>query len=83
VSAPVARRNPVRDLVAWLAFTAGTLFVVADIIRLTITGLFILGAVLLAVWLWLIGGFRKEFWDGPDPDPNALTRLDELDRGTR
>jgi len=72
-----------RALIAWIAFVAGVLFVATDIIRLEITGLFILGAVLLAVWLWLIGGFRKEFWDGPDPDPNALTRLDELDRGTR
>lgn len=52
-----------RVMCAWLAFTIGVLFVTVDIVRLTITGLFLTGVIALAVWFFLIGAHRREFWD--------------------
>lgn len=57
--------SPLRTLLAWMAFAAGVLFVVVDIVRLDITGLFLLGVVLLTFWVWGIGGFTAEFWFRP------------------
>jgi len=61
-----------RSLLAWLAFTAGCIFIVASIVRLHIDGLTVLGAGLLVFWAWGIGVFRSEFWveptDGSHPD---------------
>lgn len=51
-----------RLTLAWIAFAIGTLFMLIDIIRLNMTGLGVLGTVLLVFWVWGIGGFRREFW---------------------
>lgn len=51
-----------RVMCAWVAFTIGVLFVTVDIVRLNITGLFLAGVIALAVWFFLIGGHRPEFW---------------------
>jgi hypothetical protein len=61
-----------RALLAWIAFTAGALFVVIDIVRLSITGLAVLGVVLLVFWLWGIGGFTASFWRLPDSAGGAF-----------
>lgn len=62
-----------RALLAWMAFAAGALYLVVDIMRLQITGLAVLGVVLLVVWLWGIGGFTAGFWSRtPDSAGGAL-----------
>lgn len=50
---------------AWVFFFPGVLFVTVDVVRLNITGLFLLGVVFLVLWLYLLGGFTREFWNGP------------------
>lgn len=58
-------------IVAWVFFAPGVLFVTVDIVRLDITGLFLLGSVFLALWFWLIGGFTRDFWIQPTPTPTG------------
>ncbi|NLP82608.1 hypothetical protein HF576_01980 [Microbacterium sp. CFH 90308] len=71
-----------RALLAWIAFVAGVLFIVVDVVRLSITGLFLLGVVLLVVWAWGIDAFRASFWIAPidGSHPDALGSLDLLER---
>ena len=72
----------VPPIFAWLTFTAGCVFVTVDVVRLNITGLALAGAVMLVLWLWGIGGFRRDFWVediGPD-HPDALGSLDIRER---
>ncbi len=70
-----------RALLAWLAFTAGCIFVTVDIVRLNITGLFLAGAGLLIFWAWGIGAFRRDFWieDIDSTHPDALGSLNIRD----
>jgi hypothetical protein len=60
-----------RALTAWAAFTAGVILVTTDIIRLNITGLFLLGVTLLILWFWGIGGFTPAFWNQGYPIPRS------------
>lgn len=74
-----------RVLLAWLAFAAGVVFLVVDIVRLQISGLAVLGVLLLAFWLLLIGAFRRDFWvaEIPSTHPDALGSLDVREREGR
>lgn len=64
----------IRALIAWLCFIAALIFMGFDVIDFTITGLFILGVVLLVVWARLLGIFTTAFWliDGPERHPDEL-----------
>lgn len=64
-------------VVAWAVFFIPAVIVLgADVARMTgeaiaghpggPSGLLLLGLVFLAVWLWLIGGFRAGFWVRPE-----------------
>lgn len=74
-----------RVLIAWMSFAAGSIFITADIIRLRITGLALLGAVLLIIWVWLLDGFRRESWIQTitEDHPDALGSLDIAERAHR
>lgn len=65
-------RVSVRGLLGWCGFAAGVVFVVVDIVRLNITGLFLAGVVCLAFWLWAIGALRRGFWVSDDPRLGAI-----------
>jgi hypothetical protein len=70
--------------VAWLFFVPGVVFIVVDIVAPPFepTGLFLLGGAFLALWLWLIGGFTREFWlaEISENHPDALGSLDLMER---
>lgn len=74
-----------RALIAWCLFVAGVLFLTVDVVRLQITGLAVLGVVLLLIWLWLIDAFRRDSWVQTitEDHPDALGSLDELERAHR
>lgn len=74
-----------RLLLAWLAFAAGVLLMLADILHLVVSGRFLLGVVLLVVWAWGIGAFRRDSWVRTidDSHPDALGSLDLRDRAGR
>lgn len=71
-----------RARVARCALVVGCLLILVDVVRLNMTGLALLGVVALAVWLWGIGGLRREFWvtDIDEEHPDALGSLDLLER---
>jgi hypothetical protein len=70
---------------AWLFFVPGVVFVTVDIVRLEITGLFLLGVVFLVLWFWLLDGFTREFWvaDIAGTHPDALGSLDLAEQGVQ
>lgn len=71
----------IRDLLAWLAFIVGAFFCAIDWFVLgRFSGLAILGLVLWAVWLVLLGAHRASFWVGDDVAPNELDNFDAVDR---
>lgn len=71
-----------RLLIAWMAFITGLAFFTFDLARWDITGLAVAGVALIVVWLWLIGGFEREFWVADDPY-DATTSLDVLEEQHR
>lgn len=56
---------------------AGVFFIGFDVIRLDITGIAVTGAVFWAIAALAAGIHTREFWIRDDPDPNALTSMDE------
>lgn len=70
------------SVLAWTFFPPAVLFITVDIIRLNISGIFLLGVVFLALWAWLLGVFTRDFWVGdiePETHPGTLSRFDRLD----
>lgn len=62
----------------------GLVLLAIDTARLTITGVALLGAVLIAVGLILAGALTRGFWVADEPADAPASRLDVLDgRGLR
>lgn len=55
----------------------GIALVAFDVARWNMTGVAVLGAVLLLIWAWSARVFTLAFWVQPDPAVNA--RLAEVD----
>lgn len=68
-----------RLLIAWMAFIIAIAFLGLDFARWKVSGLAFAGLILLAVWLGLIGGFKKSFWIEEAPAAAERSRLDQLE----
>lgn len=66
-----------RGLIAWALMLTGCIEILADIVRLNITGLALLGVVDIAVALWLLDVFTREFWNRNHRRPLVATITDD------
>lgn len=64
----------------WVLFAIGLALFLFDVARLNMTGVAILGVVLMVAAALAAGALTRGFWFADDPDPDALSSLDVLER---